>query len=166
MTWKKSESVRGFEIVILSTLGGMLCGGFMPGIALVISGFDWGDIEWLPFVSVGGVIGLLASPIIVGCLLWRPLGKSFALMLGAALAVQVTSFIFPPIAALLSIMAFIAMAPVARNVLPDIRIPPDPSVCADCGYSLKGLALTPASTSHPPHRRCPECGHNNPARKT
>lgn len=156
MSSKNSTATHQVEILILSVLGGWLCG--------VAAGFGCGwppDGGLIQILAVwGAILGLIVFPLLLIALRWRPLGKSMALMLPPSVALAGFGAMTPtPLITLLSIPVFVFLAFMARKVLPDIRTLPDPDLCVKCGYSLKGV-------SHSPHRRCPECGHVEETRKS
>jgi len=159
MTSRTSTPVRCLEIILASIGGGMLSG------LAVGAGLSWLSYvdEWAGACAIGGVIGLLASPVMIAALYWRPLGPSFLIilpptMLVAFLGAQTDRFIL----AVMFIPVYVLTAFIARGRLPDIRtLPPlsDPDLCKTCGYSLKGLPSIAHAVYSLPGRRCPECGH-------
>ncbi len=158
MTSRISTPVRCLEIILASIGGGMLSG---LSVGAGLSWLSYVD-EWAGACAIGGVIGLLASPFMIAALFWRPLGRSFAIilpptMLLAFLGVQTEHFIL----ATMFIPVYVLTAFIARGRLPDIRtLPPlsDPDLCKTCCYSLKGQPRV-AHVAGCPSRRCPECGH-------
>ena len=138
-------ALRWALIVAFSVLGGALCGmSAMTGLGLGIR-----PIAGVGIV-IGGIVGLCISPVLLCTLLWRPLGKSFCVVV---LPSMLTAYLLgrwtdDPTFTFLSVPVYVTMATVAASVLPDIRPSPDPNLCTACGYSLTG------NTSG----RCPECG--------
>lgn len=148
MSDRKVALSRSSDILTLSLLGGSVCGlCAMMGLGEFALG------ALLVAAVIGGLTGLIVSPVPLFAVMWRPLGKSFGLMVVPSMAVAYgTAFLgHSLLSTFLSVPVFIGMAFVAMMCFKDIRTPPDPDLCVNCGYSLEGL-------SDSPHRRCPECG--------
>ena len=151
---RQIEKERIVRIIFLTMLGGLLC----AWSASLRQGWDSLTNEWLEGGAFGGSFALLCSPLVIAALIRRPLLKSAAFMLPISmLAAFLGGYSVGVLGYFVGMSVLVLLAWVARWRLPDLRPPADPYACAECGYSLMGL----------PHRRCPECGHNNnPAHNT
>ena len=142
----KTVAIRCFQIILLSAIAGAVWGVSWGLVGTELEGAgDWRSIS----AAIGAVGGLLISPLFLVTLMWRPLGKSFALItIPTAVALHIGVTFDIGLFVVLALCLPVLMALIARIRFPDTRSSPNPSVCSSCGYNLTG------NTSG----KCPECG--------
>lgn len=128
-------------LIIISILGGAIMGA---------SASHQYDAWEIPIAAVvGGVVGLLNAPMVVYCLLRKPLPKAVLLAFSAPWAIAVvTGFADDPMLAIALTTLGLWICCIVVSMLVANR-PTSVSCCRNCGYEMTG------NTSG----RCPECFH-------
>jgi hypothetical protein len=141
-----AETLRVFGIMALATAAGAAV-GMLSESALGVASMSSGPP--LHRGMLFGALSLIASPLVVGALLDRSIGRGFAIIFGPMLlaagffGAMSRSAQIPAVFATQAIMCL-----VAARVLPRTWRMVHPGACPTCLYDLHGLNSS----------SCPECG--------